>query len=158
MSARQDHVAVDLGAGSGRVFLGHLGVEGLRFEEVHRFHYAPRASLGHLRWDMARLLGGIDEGLRRAGEQARENGSELVSAGVDSWGVDYGFVDGTGQLLQEPVCYRDARTEPMMEAVFARMPRRELFARTGIQMMVFNTVFQLAADVAEGLPPGPRAS
>jgi rhamnulokinase len=154
MSARQKHVAVDLGAGSGRVFLGHVGPEGLHFEEVHRFHYAPRDSQGRLRWDMARLLGGIEDGLRRAGVAARAGGSELVSAGVDSWGVDYGFVDASGQLLQEPVCYRDARTEPMMEAVFARMPRRELFARTGIQMMVFNTVFQLAADAAEGLPPG----
>jgi rhamnulokinase len=154
MSRRQEHVAIDLGAGSGRVFLGHLGDEGLRFAEVHRFTYAPRESQGHLRWDMTRLLGGIEEGLRLAGERASAAGVRLASAGVDSWGVDYGYVDASGHLLQEPVCYRDPRTGPMMDAVFARIPKRELFGRTGIQMMVFNTVFQLAADVAEGLPAG----
>ncbi len=154
MTARHEHVAIDLGAGSGRVFLGHVGDEGLHFADVHRFHYTPREVAGHLRWDVSRLFAGIEEGLRLAGARARERGTALASVAVDSWGVDYGLVDAAGRLLEEPVSYRDARTEPMMEAVFARVPRAELFARTGIQMMVFNTVFQLAAHVAEGIPAG----
>jgi sugar (pentulose or hexulose) kinase len=71
--------------------------------------------------------------------------------GIDCWGVDYGLVDGDGTLLEDPVCYRDARTDGMMDAAFERVPRAEMFARTGIQFMQLNTVFQVFAHVREGL-------
>jgi rhamnulokinase len=152
MSTPYEHVAIDLGAGSGRVFAGGLAAGGLLFTEVHRFHYAPRAVDGHLRWDAARLFSGIEEGLQRASAHVRDLGGRLRSVGVDSWGVDYGLIDRDGELVEEPVCYRDARTEGVMDAVFARVPRSEIFARTGIQFMALNTLYQLAAHASAGLP------
>ena len=145
-------VAIDLGAGSGRTLLGRVGEDGVHLEEVHRFQYAPRVSDGHLRWDFGRLLGGLDDGLRKARSSAAEHGARLESVGVDAWGVDYGLIDSDGRLLEEPIAYRDERTSGVMEQVFARVPREEIFARTGIQLLPFNTLFQLYAHSRAGLP------
>jgi rhamnulokinase len=147
-------VAIDLGAGSGRTLVGRVGEDGVHLEEVHRFQYAPRVHEGYLRWDFGRLLGGLDEGLRKARSAAAEHGTRLQSVGVDSWGVDYGLVDAEGRLLEEPIAYRDERTNGVMEQVFARVPREEIFARTGIQLLQFNTLFQLYAHARAGLPRG----
>jgi len=147
------YVAVDLGAGSGRVFLTGLGPDELLLEEVRRFRYPPRLAQGHLRWDMARILAEIDAGLREAGARAQAKGRAVRSIGVDSWAVDYGLVDAEGGLLEDPVAYRDGRTAGVPARVFARVPRRDIFARTGVQFLDFNTLFQLQAHVAEGLPP-----
>lgn len=145
------HAAIDLGAGSGRVFLGEAAPGGVGLRELHRFHYAPRVLAGHLRWDMPQLVAGLHEGLRRAAEAASNAGSELVTVGVDGWGVDYGLLDGEGALIEDPICYRDERTLGVMERVFASVPRDEIFAASGIQMLPFNTLFQLAAHVSDGL-------
>ena len=145
-------IAIDLGAGSGRVFLCGLGPDELRLEEIRRFHYPPRESDGHLRWDFARILNEIKSGLCSAGERARELGQRVRSVGVASWGVDYGFVDAGGKLLEDPICYRDSRTQSVMDEVFARIPKQELFTRTGLQLMPFNTLFQLYAHAVEGIP------
>ena len=150
------HLAIDLGAGSGRAFLGRVAPDGLTFEEVHRFHYEPREVSGHLRWDALRLFDGIRESLPKAAEAAARAGVTIVSAGVDAWGVDYALVDETGTLVEEPISYRDKRTAGMMEAVFRQVPREEIFARTGLQFMELNTLFQLAAHVREGLSPRAR--
>jgi len=147
---------VDLGAGSGRVFLAGASPGELLLEEVRRFTYPPREVAGHLRWDAARIFGEIDAGLRAAGERARERGRPVQSIGVDSWGVDYGLVDGEGRLLEDPVCYRDARTAGVPARVFARVPRAEIFRRTGIQFLDFNTLFQLDAHSRAGLPSEAR--
>ncbi len=77
----------------------------------------------------------------------KKYGEAVVSAGVDTWGVDYGLLDADGKLLCEPFPYRDSRTEGMQEAAFRRMPRREIYQRTGIQFMFFNTLFQLLAEM-----------
>jgi rhamnulokinase len=146
------HAAVDLGAGSGRVFLGEVRPDAARLEEVHRFHYAPRLSDGHLRWDIAALFDGIRAGLRDAARIASASGGELTSVGVDSWGVDYGLLDSDGNLVEDPIAYRDDRTAGMMEEVFGRLPREEIFARTGIQFLALNTLYQLAAHSRKGLP------
>ena len=147
------HVAIDLGAGSGRVMIGGIGVSGLSLREAHRFHYEPRPVAGHLRWDFAALLDGIKEGLRRAPAVAESLGGRLESVGVDSWGVDYGLLDGDGALVEDPIAYRDARTEGVMEDVSGRIGRDEMFARSGIQFLPFNTVYQLVAHVRDGLSP-----
>ncbi|HEY7515739.1 MAG TPA: rhamnulokinase family protein [Vicinamibacteria bacterium] len=147
-------VAVDLGAGSGRALVGRVGEDGVHYEEVHRFQYAARPHEGHLRWDYARLLGGLDEGLRKAKMAAAEHGGRLESVGVDSWAVDYGILDSEGRLLEEPIAYRDERTNGVMERVFARVPREEVFARTGIQFLQLNTLYQLFAHARSGLPRG----
>jgi rhamnulokinase len=150
------HVAIDLGAGSGRALVGGPAGGGFRLTEVHRFHYAPRQAAGRLRWNAASLLDGINEGLRRAWSTAARGGSRVSSVGVDSWGVDYALLDGGGMLVEEPVCYRDGRTADAMDRVFALVPRDDIYARTGIQFMPFNTIYQLAAHVREGLPPRAR--
>ena len=145
-------IAVDLGAGSGRVFLGGLGAGELLLEEVRRFHYPARESNGHLRWDFAGILADIKAGVREAGERARVLRRPVRSLGVDGWATDYGLIDAAGQLVEDPVAYRDARTRGVMDQVFARMPRAEIFARTGIQFLDFNTIYQLFAHTASGLP------
>jgi len=146
------YIAVDLGAGSGRVFLAGVAPGELLLEEVRRFRYPPRESEGHLRWPLGEIFDEIKSGLRDAGARARELGRGVRSVGVDSWGVDYGLLDEAGRLVEDPVCYRDPRTEGVMEEVFARVPREEIFARTGVQFLAFNTLFQLYAHARAGLP------
>ncbi len=145
-------IAVDLGAGSGRVFLVELAPDGLLLEEVRRFHYPPRRLDGHLRWDVAQIFAEIKAGLLEAGARARKLGLHLRSIGVDSWGVDYGLIDASGNLVEDPVCYRDERTTGIMERVFAQLPREEIYLRTGIQFLNFNTLYQLFAHAQAGIP------
>ena len=146
------YVAVDLGAGSGRVFLTGISQTELLLEEIHRFQYAPVNGNGHLRWNAAQIFAEIKSGLREASEFARQLERPISSIGVDSWGTDYGLVDIDGNLCENPICYRDKRTQGVMEKVFDRMSREEIYARTGIQFLAFNTLFQLHAHVQAGLP------
>jgi rhamnulokinase len=146
------YLAIDLGAGSGRVFLVGLAPGELLLEETRRFHYPPRLVAGHLRWDLPLILREIVEGLREAGARARRLGRPIASLGVDSWGVDYGLVDAGNRLLEDPICYRDDRTIGVMEQVFDTVPASEIFARTGIQFLQFNTLFQLFAHASAGIP------
>jgi rhamnulokinase len=145
------HVAIDLGAGSGRAFLGQIDDAGLALQELHRFTYGPRPSAGRLRWDMTALHGGLVAGLAAARTAAATSSRPVTSIGVDAWGVDYGLVDRDGRLVEEPIAYRDPRTDGVMDAVLARVPRAEIFARTGIQFLPINTIYQLAAHVRDGL-------
>ncbi len=146
------YIAVDLGAGSGRVFLAGVATGELLLEEVRRFYYPASQSAGHLRWDLPKIIEEVKAGAREAGERARKLARSIRSIGVDSWGVDYGLIDAEGKLLEHPVCYRDERTRGVMEKVFARVPREEIFERTGIQFQVFNTLFQLYAHAQAGIP------
>jgi rhamnulokinase len=146
------HVAVDLGAGSGRTFVGAVGPDHVVLEEVHRFSYGPRRVARHLRWDMARLFHGLGVGLRKAGEAAAARGVRLESVGVDAWGVDYALLDRAGHMIEDPICYRDERTDGVMDQVLALIPCDELFARTGVQMLQLNTIYQLFAHVRDGFP------
>jgi rhamnulokinase len=148
------YIAVDLGAGSGRVFLAGVAGGELLLEEVRRFKYPPREEGGRLRWPFGEILGEIKAGLVEAGARAGQLGRRVRSIGVDSWAVDYGLVDGEGSLIENPVCYRDARTRGVMDEVFRVVPREELFARTGIQFLELNTLYQLFAHAREGFPEG----
>jgi rhamnulokinase len=148
------YIAVDLGAGSGRVFLCGVAGGELLLEEVRRFKYPPREEGGHLRWPFAEIFEEIRQGLRASGERARKLRRAVRSVGVDSWAVDYGLVDDEGKLIENPVCYRDARTRGMLEEVFRVVPREELFERTGIQFLELNTLYQLFAHAREGFPEG----
>jgi rhamnulokinase len=140
--------AVDLGAQSGRVAVGRFDGERLSVTEVHRFSNTPVRTRGTLHWDILRVYQDVLDGLRAA---AREAG-RVDSVAVDSWGVDFGLVDRSGRLLQNPVHYRDSRRARAMEAVLERVPARELYERTGIQLMPINTVFELGAMAAENDP------
>ena len=146
------YIAVDLGAGSGRVFLAGLGQQEVLLEEVRRFRYPPRRSAGRLRWDLSHIFSEIKAGLRTAGERAQQLGRDVVSIGVDSWGVDYGLINGDGEVIEDPVCYRDERTAGMIERVCERVPRADLYAHTGIQLLNINTIFQLCAHRDAGFP------
>jgi rhamnulokinase len=148
------YIAVDLGAGSGRVFLAGFAPGELLLEEVRRFQYPPVHRDGRLRWDLPGIFAEIKAGLRAAGERARQLNRPVHSLGVDSWAVDYGLIDADGHLIEDPVCYRDPRTQDAMARVLAAVPREEIYARTGIQVLNLNTLYQLEAHVREGLPGG----
>jgi rhamnulokinase len=145
-------IAIDLGAGSGRVFLAGVTADEFLLEEIRRFHYPARESDGHLRWDFAQILNEIKAGLSAAAQRARDLKQLVRSLGVASWGVDYGLIDAGGKLIEDPICYRDSRTQGVMEEVVARVAREDLFTRTGLQFMAFNTLFQLYAHAQEGIP------
>lgn len=129
--------AVDLGASSGRVIRGVVGPDRLDVAEIHRFPNEPRVVRDALRWDIAALERGVREGLRRAGP--------VDGIGIDSWAVDYGLLDADGHLIDDPVHYRDRRTDGVPEQVFKRIAAHRLYELTGIQNQPFNTIHQLYA-------------
>jgi rhamnulokinase len=143
------YLAVDLGAESGRAMAGVYDGDRLRLEEVHRFPNTPVTVQGSLRWDVTRLFSEIKRGLRAAVEKY---GADLESVGVDTWGVDYALLDAQGHLLSDPFHYRDRRTQGMMEEAFRRMPKRDIYAHTGIQFMFINSAYQLLSEVVGGSP------
>ncbi|MET8988955.1 rhamnulokinase family protein [Nonomuraea wenchangensis] len=129
--------AVDLGASSGRVMLADLS-GGLTLTEAHRFPNGPVRVAGRLHWDVLGLYREILAGLRAAGP--------VSSIGVDSWAVDYGLLDESGALLGNPVHYRDDRTQGVAERVAAEVGAETLYETNGLQVLPFNTVYQLLAD------------
>jgi rhamnulokinase len=137
-------ISVDLGAQSGRVAVGSFDGRRLAVSEVHRFPNVPVRIHERLHWDPLRLYDGLVEGMRAA---ARQGGS-FASVAVDGWGVDFGLLDRAGRLLQNPVHYRDRRTERAFDEVRERVPPREIFQRTGNQLLPINTIYQLWAMVA----------
>lgn len=141
------YLACDLGAESGRVMLGILDGRSLRLEEVHRFSNIPVKAEGSLLWNIPKLFEELKAGLRKAG--ARK--VPISSISNDSWGVDYLLFGADGMMLSPTFHYRDPRTRKGVERVFAKMPWPEVFHRTGIQFMVLNTLFQLAAESPERL-------
>ncbi len=149
-------VAVDLGASGGRVLTADLsGSDGdlrVTMEETHRFPhqpvYIPHDSGRTLYWDVVRLWTEVVSGLREVG--ARHGRPESI--GVDTWGDDFGLIDATGRLLGTPVCYRDSRTDGMIEAACERVGREEIFRRTGMQFMSPNSLYHLMGMVAHGSP------
>jgi rhamnulokinase len=140
--------AVDLGAQSGRVAIGRLDGERLDVKEVHRFPNVPVRTRGTLNWDILRIYQEVLDGLRAA---AREAGP-IDSVAVDSWGIDFGLIDRKGRLLQNPTHYRDGRRARAVETVLECVPARELYERTGIQLIPISTVFELAAMAVDGDP------
>src|SRR5438132_5943032 len=150
------YIAVDLGAGSGRVFVVGVARGELLLEEVRRFQYPPVQLQHHLRWNLTESLEGIKTGVRAGSERARQLRRPIQSVGVDSWGVDYGLIDAEGRLHEFPICYRDERTQGVMEQVFAQVSREEIFERTGVQFLAFNTLFQVYAHAQEAIPVNAR--
>lgn len=136
------YAAVDLGASSGRILTGRLQRGRVELDEVLRFANRPVRLPSGLHWDATHLFAQALDGLRRAGP--------LRGIGVDTWGVDYGLLDEAGRLLGVPFHYRDGRSAPMVQRAHARVPAEELYAACGIQVLPFNTLFQLLAD--EGSP------
>lgn len=134
--------AVDIGAESGRVLAADFDGDRLSLKEVRRFPNVPLQSAGSLEWDADRLREAVLAGLGAAGE--------FQSVGVDTWGVDFGLLDRSGNLLGNPGHYRDERTRGMIERASARVPRQEIYRSTGIQFLEINTLYQLLALVLSG--------
>lgn len=126
--------------------VARVGPRELELTEIHRFPNDPVRLPGALHWDILRIYREVLVGLRAAA-RAAEPAEGLVSIGVDSWGVDHGLLDAAGGLLGNPVHYRDGRTAGVIQDVHALISREDLYARTGIQQLPFNTIYQLAAAV-----------
>ena len=135
------YLAVDIGASSGRLILGHLENEKMELEEVHRFENGMVKKDGELCWEFDRLFQEIKNGLKKC----KEIGKIPVSMGVDTWGVDFVLMDKDDKVLGNTVGYRDHRNEGMDEEVYKTISLEDLYARTGIQKAIFNTVYQLMA-------------
>lgn len=138
--------AIDLGATSGRVVIGKYTGDSIQMTEIHRFQNNIIRVGGRSYWDLWGLWNEIIAGLRKAAS----SGETIESIGVDTWGVDFVLLGKDGHFLAQPRSYRDSYTVGMPEKFFGTIPREELYRRTGIQIMNFNTVFQLFAMGQEG--------
>jgi rhamnulokinase len=140
--SQQVYLGVDLGAESGRVMAGLWDGKKMQLEELNRFPNGGVMVADTLRWNTLGLWSEIQNGLTAA---AKKFGKSVVSVGVDTWGVDFALLSKSGELLGLPYHYRDARTRGILPKAFARVPREEIFAATGLQFMEINTLFQLLA-------------
>ena len=138
----QVYLGIDLGAESGRVMAGVWDGKTMQLEELHRFPNGGTIIAETLRWNTLGLWSEIQTGLAAAGKKF---GKSIVSVGVDTWGVDFALLSKSGELLGLPFHYRDARTRGILPGTFARVPREEIFAATGLQFMELNSLFQLLA-------------
>ncbi|NWG14038.1 MAG: rhamnulokinase [Acidobacteria bacterium] len=149
MAATRNCLVFDLGAESGRAVLGSFDGNKLTLEEIHRFPNGPVQVLDTLYWDSLRLFAEIKRGISAA---IRGKSGGVDTLGIDTWGVDFGLLDRRGELLGNPYHYRDRRSDGMLEEAFSRVPRREIFERTGIQFMQINTLYQLLAMAIQESP------
>ncbi|MCI1681053.1 MAG: rhamnulokinase [Bacteroides sp.] len=132
--------AIDLGATSGRTILGTFSSKGLELQEINRFPNHLIEAGGHFYWDIYELYRHILEGLKLV---SRMEDVQITSIGIDTWGVDFVCVGKDGGLLRQPYSYRDPHTNGAPESFFARVPRNRVYGWTGIQVMNFNSLFQL---------------
>jgi len=137
--------AIDLGAESGRV--ATVAFDGARFDldVVHRFTHTPRAVDGILRWDLDVLWSGVRQGLDRlaAGDVP------IASVGADAWGVDYGLLDASGTIIDDPTCYRDPRQPVAADRALQLLGSERIYGATGVQVMPINTLFAVLSDAVE---------
>jgi len=145
--SKTSFLAIDLGATSGRAILATLDEGKLEMKEIHRFPNAAINILGKFYWDIASLYLEIKKGLLACAKE----GVKPASIGIDTWGVDFGYVAKDGTILGLPRAYRDPYTDGMPQKFFAeRVPAEKVYSRTGIQVMNFNSLFQLYAQHEEG--------
>lgn len=135
-------LAFDYGAGSGRAIMGKFDGEKLTLSEAHRFANDPVTVNGNTYWDVLRLFHEMKQGI---GKCVQNGDADLSGIGVDTWGVDFGLLDSNGDLLGNPVHYRDPRTEGMIGLAAGRVSKKEIYNTTGIAFQKFNTLYQLLA-------------
>ncbi|GHT80571.1 L-fuculose kinase [Bacteroidia bacterium] len=134
-----NYLAIDLGAGSGRAIVGTIENGQIRLDEVHRFSNKPVKLGGTLYWNFLSLYDNILQGI----QAAVKKGYQLQGLAVDTWGVDFGLLDKQGNLLGNPVCYRDNRTNGMPALVAELVSEAEMYRHTGIQQLAINSIYQL---------------
>lgn len=135
------YLAIDIGASSGRLILGHVENGLIKCEEIHRFENRLYDVDGHLCWDYKKLFDAMCEGLIKCKEQNKIP----VSMSIDTWGVDFVLLDENDKVIGNTVGYRDSRTNGMDDELSKTISPEELYARTGIQKAIFNTIYQLVA-------------
>ena len=135
------YLAVDIGASSGRHILAHLEDGKIVLEEMYRFTNGNVTRDGHLCWELDRLFEEIVNGIAACAKA----GKAPSSMGIDTWGVDFVLLDKDNKVIGNTVGYRDHRTEGMDEEVYKFIPVEDLYARTGIQKAIYNTIYQLMA-------------
>ena len=135
------HLAIDIGASSGRHIVGHVEDGKILLEEVYRFDNTQVVRNGHECWDLQALARHVLAGLKAA----KDKGFEPATVGIDTWGVDFVLVDKLGLPVSDAVAYRDARTTGVPEALENTLPFAKLYSRCGIQKVNFNTIYQLCA-------------
>ncbi|MBC19988.1 MAG: rhamnulokinase [Planctomycetaceae bacterium] len=143
--ATKAYIAVDLGAESGRVIVGHHDGITLQLEPLHRFEHRPLPLPTGLHWNLTGLWSGILEGLRKASHWSQEKSVPLMSLGVDAWGVDFGLIGSGGELLGLPHCYRDSAHDAAFDRLMQNPGKEVIYEATGIQLLGLNTLFQIAA-------------
>ena len=131
-------LALDMGASGGRAIVGTYDGNVITLEETHRFENIPVTLDTGLCWDIDALMREIKTGIKKSCDVAR-----IESVGIDTWGVDFGLIGFDGALLENPAHYRNERTDGMLEEAFKLMPSSDIYARTGIQIMQINTLYQL---------------
>ena len=134
-------LALDMGAESGRAIIGTFDGKTIQLEEVHRFSNLSVRLPDGLHWDILYLFNEISKGIKAGVEKS---GNQLTSVGLDTWGVDHALLNEKGSLTYLPFHYRDSRTDDMMDVVFGKVSKEEVFQETGIQFMSINTLYQLA--------------
>lgn len=142
--AQSYHLAVDLGATSGRTILASFDGEKVLMEELTRFKHPILPIAGHQFWNLPYLYDEILKGLKEAGKKMSETGGTLASVGIDTWGCDVAYFYADGTIAGLPYCYRDTHTVGAVDKFCAdKMSREKVYEKTGIQFMDFNTLFQL---------------
>ncbi len=135
------YLAVDIGASSGRHILAHMENGKIVLEEMYRFVNGNVEKNGHLCWEFDRLFEEIVNGIKACADA----GKAPVSMGIDTWGVDFVLLDANDRVLGDYVAYRDERTNGMDAVLYEMIPEEELYARTGIQKAIFNSIYQFMA-------------
>lgn len=138
------YLAIDLGAGSGRIMASVFDGTKISLEEVARWASEPVKINNSFHWDINAIFNSILSGLRAAKSKF---GNSIISIGIDTWGVDYALLNKADNLISMPYIYRDSRTDGVQDFVFSKISKNEIYSRTGIQFMFFNTIFQLAAQL-----------
>ncbi len=140
------HLAIDIGASSGRHILGYIEDGKIRLEEIHRFEDYLREENGSLFWDIEKLVREVKAGIAKCGEL----GKAPATIAIDTWGVDYVLLDENKREILPAVAYRDSRTLSVMDEVAAIIPQEKLYAKTGIQKANYNSIYQLYCDKKSG--------
>ena len=140
------HLAIDIGASSGRHILGYIENGKLHLEEIHRFENYITNQNGTLVWDIEHLVNEVKKGIAKC----KEIGKIPCTVAIDTWGVDYVLLDESKQEIMPAVSYRDSRTNRVINKVESIISAEELYLKTGIQKQNFNTIYQLYADKLSG--------
>ena len=153
MTKEYRFLAFDLGAESGRAVLGTLNDGRIELQVIHRFRTEGLFMLGVRQWDVARIYEEMVQGLALC---VREHGPDLDGIAVDTWGVDFGLIAEDGSLLANPRHYRDKANDGMMDYAFNIVPKADIYKATGIQFMLFNSIYQLLSYKKNNSPHPPH--